>query len=78
MIYQLKPGILMPAFLHAVDSCPDEVIFETPEGDKLNLKSQLSKYLFLTVALDARYLETSVIRCTAEAAEHLSEFLLIP
>lgn len=34
------------AFLEAVQQCRGEVLFCTREGDKLNLKSTLSKYLF--------------------------------
>lgn len=40
----------LPAFLQAVDQCLGDVIFRTPEGDVLNLKSQLSKYVFLAAA----------------------------
>ena len=34
------------AFLEAVQQCRGEVLFCTQEGDKLNLKSTLSRYLF--------------------------------
>ena len=38
------------AFLEAVQQCRGEVLFCTREGDKLNLKSTLSKYLFAALA----------------------------
>ncbi len=43
----LKIDCNYPAFLQAVDRCTGNVSFETPEGDILNLKSQLSKFIFL-------------------------------
>ena len=44
---RLKENCNFPAFLQAVDRCTGKVSFETPEGDVLNLKSQLSKFIFL-------------------------------
>ena len=38
------------AFLEAVQQCRGEVLFCTQEGDKLNLKSTLSRYLFAALA----------------------------
>ena len=38
------------AFLEAVQQCRGEVLFCTREGDKLNLKSTLSRYLFAALA----------------------------
>lgn len=42
----LKPDINLPEFFRAVHACQGEVLFETPEGDRLNLKSALSQYVF--------------------------------
>lgn len=36
-------------FLQCIDKCKGDVYFKTKEGDVLNLKSQFSKLLFLTV-----------------------------
>lgn len=43
---KLKPDIDLPEFFHAVHTCRGEVLFETPEGDRLNLKSALSQFVF--------------------------------
>ena len=42
----LKPDINLPEFFQAVHTCRGEVLFETPEGDRLNLKSALSQFVF--------------------------------
>ena len=63
MKFDLKPQISMVSFLHTVDLCEGKVLFESADGDILNLKSQLSKYLFLTVAPDMKYLRHSKISC---------------
>lgn len=47
---KLKTGADLPAFLLRTDQCPGEVFYVTPEGDRLNLKSQLSRYIFLAAA----------------------------
>ncbi len=47
---KLRENCDLPAFLQAVDRCAGEVTFETEDGDILNLKSQLSKYIFLAAA----------------------------
>ncbi len=78
MNYSLKPNCNMVAFLRCVDSCRGEVTFESRQGDILNLKSQLSKYLFLTVAPDQSYLSGSHIACSPEDSARLLEFLAVP
>lgn len=47
---KLKLDAALPDFLRQVDACAGEVLYSTPEGDCLNLKSQLSKYIFLAAA----------------------------
>lgn len=42
------------AFLKAVDKCNGDVYFNSSEGDMLNLKSQLSKCLFLAVSSSSK------------------------
>ena len=44
---KLKPNISLAEFLQAANRCSGEVYYKTTGGDVLNLKSQLSKYLFL-------------------------------
>lgn len=44
----LEPDISLPDFFRAVHTCQGEVLFETPEGDRPNLKSVLSQFVFTT------------------------------
>ena len=75
---QLKQPISMSKFLLAVDRCEGEVTFESTEGDILNLKSQLSKYLFLAAAPDTKYLMSGKISCKSEDASVLTEYICTP
>ncbi len=66
------------SFLAAVDRCTDDVVYESPKGDRLNLKSQLCKALFLTLKPGEAYLRNGSIECCSEDSKILSSFLLIP
>lgn len=44
----LKSDIKVIDFLKSVNECKQDVWFRTNAGDCINLKSELSKYLFLT------------------------------
>lgn len=46
---KLKQCSDLAGFLNTVKMCRGEVYYHTTEGDILNLKSQLSQYLFLAV-----------------------------
>lgn len=43
---RLNKNIDIVSFLNDVKKCNGEVLFETKEGDRLNLKSALSQYVF--------------------------------
>lgn len=47
---RLNMNVIMLDFMHAVSQCVGDVFFITPEGDMLNLKSELSKYVFAVIA----------------------------
>ena len=69
----------VPSFLLQTDHCVGDVIYTTPEGDCLNLKSQLSKYIFLAAANaeSAAFLLSGDITCsTAEDLEVLKPYLV--
>lgn len=75
MRYDLKAGIRMADFLLSVNRCEERVMFETQEGDVLNLKSELSKYIFLAVALNPECLKSSKISCSPQDAALLTEYI---
>lgn len=53
---KLTTELDLPAFFHAVRSCKGNITYRTAEGDLLNLKSQLSQYVF-AAAFSSKTLE---------------------
>ena len=72
---RLKDTVSPADFLRCVDRCAGEVLYKTQEGDILNLKSQLSKYLFL-IAVNAP--ETATLRCGDISCEEADLEILKP
>lgn len=54
-------------FLDAVQLCTGDVFFTTTEGDILNLKSELCRYVFAVVISTPQLLENGALTCTNEA-----------
>ena len=53
-----------------------QVLFETPEGDRIALKSTLSQYIFCTIASNPELLKNGTINFKHEDDSRLlSEFL---
>ena len=48
---KLKEDVVLVEFLQRAKQCTGEVYFKTVEGDILNLKSQLSQYVFLAASV---------------------------
>lgn len=64
MIIRDKETLL--AFLQAIKECKGEVIYLSGEGDRLNLKSVLSQFLFSSVFLDNPSLLNGKLSCERE------------
>ncbi len=66
---KLKEGIRPVSFLEAVRQCQGDVYFLTEHGDCLNLKSQLTRYVFLAATADETQslIENGSVRCSAPA-----------
>lgn len=62
-------------FLKAVRECSQDVLFQTDEGDCLNLKSALSQYVFAMIFSKPELLRAGRICCAQEDLPKLSEFL---
>lgn len=75
MKYKLKPNIRRTLFLQTVDSCRGEIYFEDRKGDRLDLKSQLSKYLFLTIVPGEDLFSEGWITCQEKDSRLLASFL---
>lgn len=46
---RLRRDINLAAFIQAATNCQKDVLYQTAEGDCLNLKSTLSRFIFLSV-----------------------------
>lgn len=75
---KLKSDVKLSDFIQAARLCQGEVYYKTEEGDILNLKSQLSQYIFLAALASGKspLLPTGDIVCELEADyQFLAEFL---
>lgn len=72
----IKTNIDIVSFLKQIQKCGSEVLFETPEGDRLALKSTLSQYIFCTIASNPELLMHGTIRVGQEEDRKLlNDFL---
>lgn len=62
----IKTNINIVNFLKQVQKCSAEVMFETPEGDRIALKSTLSQYIFCTIASNPQLLQSGTVRFERE------------
>lgn len=63
---KLKREVDVMSFLTATKSCTGEVEFHTEEGDCLNLKSELSKYLFAAISGQPELMNSGYVVCRYE------------
>lgn len=74
---KVNPNASVVDFLKAVSSCREDVVFQTNEGDSLNLKSTLSQYVFAVVFTNPEILSSGTILChCAEDAMSLAPYLI--
>lgn len=73
----LKQDLDLMAFFRAVDQCRGTVEVTTPEGDCLNLKSQICRFLFSVDNCRAHILSCAQIQCRdSEDYRLLQEYIL--
>lgn len=61
---KLKKDADIMGFIKGVEACKGNVFFVSPE-DKIDLKSVLSQYVFISILNDKKLMESSAIRCEA-------------
>ena len=66
---RLKENTDLIEFIKTTKKCRQDVFFRTAEGDRLNLKSTLSQYLFSVMSGNRELLENGEIECQ-EAADY--------
>lgn len=73
---KLKKDLNLEQFFQAVRRCKGQVWFRTPEEDCLNLKSQLSQYVFIAAYLEYSLTLNGIVACELEEdLELLADFL---
>lgn len=75
---KLRLDASLSEFLRQAKRCEGDVFFETPEGDRLNIKSQLSQYVFLAAAnsRDNVLSMGNVVCARSQDEERLQAFLI--
>ncbi len=75
---KLRSGIDIVAFLRRVNACGGRVEFVTAQGDRLDLKSTLARYILAALSADGKSAECGQVVCENPGdAEILREFLTI-
>lgn len=59
----IKQSANLVEFLRIVNTCLGDVLFSTKDGDLLNLKSELSRYVFAALTPNTELLYSAVITC---------------
>ncbi len=63
MRLRVKIGVNMSDLLHAIHHCAGEVLFHSTDGDVLNLKSELCRYLFVFKVSNQDFVCSGRIEC---------------
>ncbi len=74
---KLLPNCDVASFLKDVDLCEGEVLFSSEQGDVLNLKSQLARYVFAVIAAKQELLELGSIVCSSKADVNILRAYLV-
>lgn len=73
---RIKSNVNLAEFLIAVENCKGEVLFTTQDGDILNLKSVLSRYVFVVAVKHPELLADGTVICRKpEDTELLRKFI---
>ena len=72
---KLKRDVDPGTLLQAAQTCRGDVLFLSAEEDRLNLKSQLCRYVFLILAKHREILNTGELLFSPEDAERLAAFV---
>lgn len=67
VIMKLRNITNVAKFLETVDQCKGDVYLTTPQGDRLNLKSQLTKMLAMTSVFDSAEIKEMDLEFTEPA-----------
>lgn len=67
----------VPGFFKAIDKCQGDVYLVTKDGDSLNLKSQITKYIAFSEYFKNASLDELDVRFTrTEDAKHMLDYII--
>lgn len=72
---KLKENVDVSAFLTATEKCSGDVFFHTYEGDILNVKSLLSRYVVVSVCKPGELQKAKIVCTDEEDYSVLSDYL---
>ena len=72
---RLKESVDVSSFLEATEKCIGDVFFHTPEGDILNVKSLLSRYVVVSVCKPGELQRAKIVCTSEEDYSVLSDYL---
>lgn len=72
---KLKHAVDVSAFLAATEKCSGDVFFHTPEGDILNVKSLLSRYVVVSVCKPGELQKAKIVCTNEEDYAVLSDYI---
>ena len=75
---KFKDSVDINAFLDTAKQCSGDIFLQTSEGDILNLKSLLSRYVLMSIMGDLNLLQNAQVTCVQEDDYQLLSEYLIP
>ena len=73
---KLKQNIDIVSFLNTIKKCTSDVYLQTAEGDSLNLKSNLSQYIFVSLSFSHAPLMNGTVLCADPEDEKMLKYYL--
>lgn len=75
---KFKDSVEFNAFLDAAKQCSGDIFLQTSEGDILNLKSLLSRYVLMSIMGNPSLLQNAQVTCVQEDDYQLLSEYLVP
>lgn len=75
---KFKDSVDINAFLDATKQCSGEIFLQTNDGDILNLKSLLCRYMLMSIMGNSDLLQSAQITCVQEDDYQLLSEYLVP
>lgn len=74
---RLNPSANLLEFLEQVAKCEGTVLLQTPQGDALNLRSELCRFIFMCASTNKNLLQDADIQCSCSTDYQLLEKYLL-